>query len=166
MYTSHFNLADDLVSHLDGVLSEVTDPFLLSRYAGFVAVSAATVFELAVKSILIDFAAAQHPVLSNFVGRVFERLNGRVSLQALKEEHLPKFGAAYVAKFSSKLEETELAILRSEGESVKSSYGNLLQWRHGFAHGGLLPATATYAEVCRSYHSGKHVLHSLAFTMT
>jgi hypothetical protein len=55
-YVDQFQLADDYLAHLDAVIVQITDPFIKSRYTGFLAVSAVTVYELAIKSIFIDFA--------------------------------------------------------------------------------------------------------------
>jgi hypothetical protein len=48
-YTDHFTLADDYITHLDAVIGGITDPFINSRYTGFLSVSAVTVYELALK---------------------------------------------------------------------------------------------------------------------
>jgi hypothetical protein len=76
-YADHFKLADDLISHLTPVVRGITDPFLASRYAGFVAVTAVTVYELAVKEILCTFGESKHSVLGNFTRSYFDRINGR-----------------------------------------------------------------------------------------
>jgi hypothetical protein len=39
----HFKLTDDLVAHLNPVVGALIDPFLASRYTGFVSVAAVTV---------------------------------------------------------------------------------------------------------------------------
>lgn len=51
-YDSHFILADDMINHLNSIVGGTTDPFMSSRYVGFVSVSAVTVYELALKEIL------------------------------------------------------------------------------------------------------------------
>ena len=56
-YSDHFQLADDYLAHLDKTMGSISDPFILSRYTGFLAVSAVTVYELGIKTIFIpDFA--------------------------------------------------------------------------------------------------------------
>jgi hypothetical protein len=69
-YTDHFRLADDLVAHLDLMLPNITDPFLMSRYVGMVAVAGVTSYEMAVREIFCDFADAKHLILGNFT-RIF-----------------------------------------------------------------------------------------------
>ena len=75
------------------------------------------------------------------------------------------FGDKYVQKFKKKIEVAEKASLRSSGISVLSSYGNVVTWRNQFAHGGQIPSTVTYAEIIKSYQSGKEVIKCLAETM-
>lgn len=62
-YQDHFKLADDIISHVDTVIHEIADPFISSRYIGFISVSAVTVYELAIKEIFCDFATQEHEVL-------------------------------------------------------------------------------------------------------
>lgn len=163
-YSDHFRLADDFIAHLDASIGNIADPFIRSRYVGFVAVSAATVYELAVKEILTSFGAKKHKVLGNFVQKYFDRINGQIGKDRI-EKYLQFFGEKYAQKFRTKLEKLELDSLRVEGASIKSSYGNLLTWRHAFAHEGTIPANATYEEVKRSYQCGCKLIHCLAETM-
>ena len=54
-----------LVAHLDSVIGGVSDPFISSRYVGFVAVVGTTVFELAIKEIFLEFSIKKIIVYSN-----------------------------------------------------------------------------------------------------
>lgn len=158
-------MADDYIAHLDVVLSSISDPFVQSRHTGFLAVSAVTVYELAVKTIFREFAQGKHKVLANFTESYFDRINGRIKLSVLRDDYVKKFGEKYVKRFDKKLEKKEKELLSTIGGSVKSSYGNVITWRNDFAHEGNIPATPTYDEVKRAYNLGKHVLHCLAETM-
>ena len=129
-YSDHFNLADDFIVHLDISIGGIGDPFIRSRYVGFVAVSAATVYELAIKDIFISFASRKHKVLGNFARKYFDRINGQVSRDRLVNNYLPLFGEKYVNRFRAKIEEVELDSLKADKISVKFSYSNLLIWRH------------------------------------
>lgn len=164
-YSDHFKLADDYIVHLDAVMATIHDPFIKSRYTGFLSVSAVTVYELAIKDIFKEFANKKHKVLGNFTSAYFYRINGRIKIDDLKRDYLPKFGDKYLQKFLKKLEEKEKEILRSAGVSVKSSYGNIVTWRHHFAHEGKIPTTPTYDEVKRSYSTGKELIHCLSNSM-
>jgi hypothetical protein len=164
-YFDHFKLTDDLILHLDQVLAALRDPFIESRYTGFLAVSGVTVLELALKTIFCDFADAKHPVLGNFCSQYFERINGRIGLKPIKDDYLAKFGSKYQTRFESRIYKLERQSLRTAGTSIKSSYGNLITWRNSFAHEGIVPANASYQEVKRAYDCGKQVMHCLAGCM-
>ena len=164
-YQKRFDLADQYVAHLDKVFDEIDDPFIESRYIGFVAVSAVTVYELAIKDIFISFSTRKHRVFGEFTSKYFERLNGRVSNRQILHEHLPRFGEKYVRRFRRKRDNKEREIFRSQRISLMSSYGNIITWRNKFAHEGILPNTPTFAEIRDSYYCGKHIIHCLAETM-
>lgn len=164
-YSDHFKLADDFIAHLDISIGGIGDPFIRSRYVGFVAVSAATVYELAIKDIFRSFAGKKHKVLGNFAQKYFDRINGQVGRDRIENTYLPLFGGKYVQRFRAKMESIELASLKADNVSVKASYSNLLTWRHAFAHEGEIPANATYEEVKKSYQYGCRLIHCLAETM-
>jgi len=164
-YTDHFQLADSYLNHIDSVIGAIADPFIQSRYTGFLAVSAVTVYELAIKAIFIEFAAGKHKVLANFTNVYFERINGRIKIDTLKEEYVKKFGEKYMKRFVRKLNEKESEILRLNHASLKTCYGNIVTWRNNFVHEGIVPTNATHDEVKKSYHCGKYVIHCLAETM-
>ena len=164
-YTDHFKLTDDLIQHLDPVLAGLNDPFIESRYTGFLAVSAVTVLELAMKTIFIEFSATKHKVFANFCTRYFDRINGRIDLKTIRENYLDRFGTKYQARFIRTLDRLEAKELKAAGSSIKASYGNLLTWRNEFAHEGNIPIQATYADVKRAYVYGKQVMSCLAACM-
>lgn len=74
-YSIHYPLADDVISHMLPSVSAIPNSFLKSRYAGFAAVSAATVYELAIKTMLLRFAQTRDIVFYNYLSSSFERLN-------------------------------------------------------------------------------------------
>ncbi|WP_447970868.1 HEPN domain-containing protein [Nitrospira sp. M1] len=164
-YSSHFNYADDFINHLDKAFPVTTDPFIKSRYIGFLAVTAVTVYELGLKEIFIDFADRKHKVLGNFTRSYFDRTNGQITRERIVKHYLPMFGEKYVNRFKKRLEVKEAQILREEGKSIKSSYANIIVWRNKFTHEGLISQTVTYDEVKNSYHCGKYILHCLSQTM-
>jgi hypothetical protein len=164
-YTDHFRLTDDLIAHLDVVFGALKDPFIESRYTGFLAVSAVTVYELAIKTIFSEFSERKHKVLGNFSNAHFEKLNGRIKIDALKGDHVKRYGDKYVTRFKNKLDKREKVFLKAHGASACASYGNVITWRHSFAHTGIIPTTATYLEVKTAYQHGKEIIHCLAESM-
>jgi len=165
-YASHFVIADDMINHLNSVVGGTTDPFMSSRYVGFVSVSAVTVYELALKEIFIEFAQKKHNVFGTYTKSHFDRINGRIKTSQIKDDYVKKFGIRYLRRYQRKIQETENIFLRSHGKSVLSSYNNLITWRNDFAHEGHIPNTVTFSEVVSSYQLGKEVIRCVAETMT
>ena len=161
----HFVDADLYVNHLSSNLSVVSDPFIASRHVGFVAVSAVTVYEIAMKQIFIEFGVKKHAVLGNFTRARFDRINGRIAYKTIWDEHIRMFGDKYVVRFKKKMKVTEDDALVTRGKSVVTSYGNIVTWRNTFAHEGLVPQNVTLSEVVSSYQEGKHVIRCLASSM-
>lgn len=164
-YSDHFKLADDLIAHLDKVISLTPDPFIASRYVGFIAVAAVTVYELAIKEIFITFAEKKHKIFGNFAETHFDRINGRIKPEDIQKRYLKRFGEKYSARFARKINALEKDILQSGQGNIRSSYGNIITWRNQFAHTGDMPSTATYCEVKKSYRLGKKLIKCLAETM-
>lgn len=164
-YHDHFRLADDMIAHLDTVVGAIADPFVASRYVGFVSVVAVTVFELAIKDIFCEFGDKKHSVLGTFTRSYFDRINGNISLDTIRREYTKRFGNKYVEKFKKKLDNADTSRLRVDGVSVKSSYSNVITWRNEFAHAGRIPSTVTYEEMTKAYEAGKEVIRCLAEAM-
>lgn len=165
-YTDHYKLADDLIDHLDEVIGGISDSFITTRYVGFVAVSCVTVYELAIKDIFSNFARDKHEILGNFVEKHFGRINGQIQYDQILGKHLPLFGNMYCENFKQRVSNLEISTLNSDGISIKTTYANLIGWRHQFAHVGQIPSTATYQEVVQSYHIGKQVIACLDEVMS
>jgi len=160
-YNQRFVLIEDYLSHLDDLMDGIDDQFIQSQYLGFVATSAVTVFELAIKDIFYDFSDRKHVVLGSFARAKFGRLNGRITLKSLREEHIFMFGEKYVEKFKRKIEEREGELLKNGSGSLSSSYGNIIVWRNNFVHQGQVPNTTNYSEMKNNYKLGKEVIHCL-----
>jgi len=164
-YTDHFRLADDYILHLDTLMGGIADPFIQSRYLGFVLISAVTVYELAIKEVFYTFADKKHLVLGEFARAKFSRLNGRIMSDDLTSQHICMFGKKYVTKFNATLKASDDASLRAGNGSVKESYNNVIRWRHAFVHRGSAPTTTNYAEIKQAYTLGKNVIHCLEQSM-
>ena len=164
-YQDRFKLADQYVDHLNEAVIEIQDAFIASRYVGFVAVSAVTVYEQAIKDIFISFSAKKNSVFGEFATAYFFRINGRISSREIVKEYLPRFGEKYVKRFRRKRDKKENEILRNERKSILASYNNIISWRNQFAHEGVVPNTVTFTEVRDAYANGKHIIHCLADTM-
>lgn len=164
-YPDHFRLVDDVTAHFDGAVVGV-DAFIQSRYVGFYSVASAAVIELALKEIIVSFAAANNVIFGGYVEAKYEQINGRIKINHIEADHLGPFGAKYQKRFSKLLDRVEKIELRRRRFSVKSSYGNLLACRHKFAHEGSIPASSSYVDVKRGFEAGKIVLSCLAKTLS
>ncbi len=164
-YRTHFQHADDVVAHLNGVMASISDPLLKVKYVGFVTVAAVTVYELAIKDIFIGFAKKKHKVLGNFTESYFDRINGKIKRDIIVNEYLPRFGEKYVDRFKNKVNVAAVEHLAAHHRDIKSAYANLIVWRNDFAHEGRVNTTATYAEVVQAYEDGKEIIRCLAETM-
>lgn len=164
-YLSHFKHADDVVTHLNGVVPAIADPLLKVKYIGFVTVAAVTVYELAIKDIFIEFAKKKHKVLGTFTESYFDRINGRIKTRVIQEEYLPRFGDKYVGQFRKKVDAAAAEHLATHRRDIRSAYSNLITWRNDFAHEGKVNTTATYSEVVLAYEDGKEIIRCLAEAM-
>ena len=164
-YDIHFKHADDIVQHLNTVVPTLADPLLQAKYVGFVAVAAVTVYELAIKNVFIEFSTKKHKVLGDFTESYFERINGRIRIQDIKDNYIQRFGERYKKRFEKKMKKAAKDYLQNNKRDIKSSYGNLITWRNDFAHEGKIRTTATYSEAVQSYEDGKEIISCLAETM-
>jgi hypothetical protein len=165
-YASQFAHADAVMAHLAGLLPTLADPQLEQKYVGFASVAAATVYELAVKDIFVDFAKKKHKVFEEFVKGSFGRINGRIKADTVKGEYVARFGTKYETKYAKTLQRKRDEYLRLTRRDFLTAYQNILTWRHNFVHTGQPPTTATFAEVFQAYEDGKNLLHCLAASMT
>ncbi|CUW45472.1 hypothetical protein B3286c2_0589 [Brucella vulpis] len=160
-----FQASDSYLEHLDAILNDVTDPMLCMRYAGFLSVTAVTVFELSFKEIIYKFADRKHRVFGNHIRSTYERLNGKISINDITNSHIKKFCDIYLRRFKKELDSIERKSLSIGGGSVRSSYGNIITWRNKFVYEGQMPPTATYEEAIKSYLLGKNVLVCLEYSL-
>ncbi|MCW0482767.1 HEPN domain-containing protein [Gaoshiqia sediminis] len=158
-YQNRFIATDNLIIHLNPLISGITDSALKSNYAGFLSVSAVTVFELAIKDIFIEFAQKKNPVFGGFIEKHFANINGRIRIDELKSQHIKPFGAKYLEKFEKKLRKREKIVFTASRKNVRSDYSNLIICRHKYVHVG--SPSLTFEEVLDNYQVGKEVIHSL-----
>lgn len=157
-YTDKFIPTDNLVAHLTPLVPTIVDPAITSAYTGFLAVSAVTVYELAIKDIFNDFSKKKHKVFGEFTEKYFLKINGRIKLDSLRD-HIKLFGSKYLTKFDNLLNTKQAATLAASHVSIRDNYNNLITCRHEFVHAG--NPTLTIVEVIDCYTTGKEVLHIL-----
>jgi len=158
-YQNRFISTDNLIAHLNPLVNTLSDAAIKANYAGFLSVSAVTVFELAIKDIFIEFAQKKNIVFGSFIEKHFSNINGRIKITDLKGQHIPPFGAKYLNQFEKKLQKRERIIFSNLRRDLRTEYTNLIICRHKFVHGG--SPTLTFQEVLDSYENGKDVIHAL-----
>lgn len=160
-FEDRFTLADDYLTHVDAVITNLPDDFIRSRYLGFLAISAVTAYELAIKDIIYRFSDQKHRALGELARSRFDRLNGQIKLSDLRKRHIVSFGQKYRDRFNRELKGAEDASFAARTGSVESSYGNLITWRHSFVHEGTWPNTATYGDLRTAYDHGKELIRCI-----
>jgi hypothetical protein len=163
-YSKHFQLVDDVSVHFDEAVNSA-NAFLQSRYVGFYAVAAAAVLELALKEVIVEFARHHHSLFGDYLASRYERINGRIGLQAISDEHLKPFGSKFQDRFNELLKDADQKSIRENGFSTKHSYAALFVCRHQFSHEGSVPETTSYADIKRGFEAGKIVMECLAKTL-
>lgn len=162
-YSDRFIATDNLITHLSSIITTITDPQIQASYAGFLSVSAITVYELAIKDIFSEFGKKKNTVFGEFVENYFSKINGRIRIDDLKGDHIKRFGEKYFARFKKMVQKTETSYMQLNHVSITTSYSNLVTCRHDFVHKGA--PTLTINEVMDSYKYGKEVIHCLFNTM-
>lgn len=158
-YTNQFTSTDDIITHLRPFLATLTDASILSKYAGFISVSAITVYELAIKDIFNDFSSKKNRVFGVYTQNHFSRINGQIYIRDITGKHIQSFGDKYKIRFNRLLQLRENEIMALHHKSISNCYVNLVQCRHDFVHKGT--PTLTVNEVMEFYEYGKQVLHCL-----
>jgi len=161
-YVDRFKATDDLINHLQPIVSEMTDEELKSKYAGFLSASAVTVYELAIKDIFISFAEKKNSVFGIFVTENFNQISGRIYIKDIKD-YVKSFGVKYLNKFNKRLEEKNKSLLGIYHNDISAIYGNLITCRHRFIHAN--NTTMTFNEVVEGYKLGKEIINILNETM-
>jgi hypothetical protein len=161
-YVDRFKTTDDLLNHLQPIVSIIMDEELKSKYAGFLSANAVTVYELAIKDIFISFAEKKNSVFGMFVTKYFDQINGHIKIDDIRK-YVKSFGEKYLNKFNKKLEEKNKVLLSIYHNDIKAIYGNLITCRHKFIHAN--NTTMTFNEVVEGYSLGKEIIHILNETM-
>ena len=165
-YTSHFAHADDVIDHLDQVvIPGIQSPLLEVKYIGFATIAAVTVYELAIRHILVEFATKKHTVFGNYKSYQLEKIKGRIRLLHIRNDYIKSCGQKYLRRFDRKISAADSHSLSVNGRSITTSYSNLITWRHSFVHQANIQSPATFQETMRAYRDGKQLISILYETM-
>lgn len=153
-YTDKYLPADNLIAHIVSIKDSM-DEQTKSYYAGFISVNAVTVYELAIKEILIEFAKRKHLVFGGFIASYLARINGKIKISDINDL-VGKFGEKYKSDLQTKIQLAEVDIMNTERLSILNSYKNLIECRHKYVHAGF--TTLTLDECITNYNTGKRVI--------
>lgn len=160
-YTDKFKPADDLFATFTGTIGIYTDDFK-SKITGFLAVSAVTCYELAIKEILIDFAASRHSEFGNFMTNHLKRINGNIQIDNLKEL-IKNFESHYSSDYENQLKSCEASLPTNQKYAMRTNYKTLILCRHSFIHANNV--TLSFQECKDYYFLGKNVIKALSDTL-
>ncbi len=153
-----FRETDSFLKHLEETVTLINDDYLKSQYVGIVAVKAVSAYEVAVKTLLIDYARNIHPIVLKFAEDQYQKLSARISRDEIKK-YLELYGKNILNQFKF-IEDTKDA-----RGGVKSSFTSLQTWRHYFVHQNELHPNqqqSTFEESIKAYELGKGVIYALA----
>lgn len=153
-YNSHFQDTDSAIDYLNEIRHEFHASFE-KKLAGLICVMAVTSYELAIKEIFIEFAQKEYKPCSRFIDSYFNRLNGRIQIKDIKGQYISYFGDNYKEAFKKRLDEIP--------QNIRDSYNELIDWRHDFAHNGIIASERP--KVVNAYENGKEIIHCLAECM-
>ena len=165
MYTNNFNSADDIIRNLRADIVNINDAYISSRYVGFVAVAAVSVYEMALKQIFIEFAERKHRTFGVFTSTKFNRINGKIKNEVVRKEYIKNFGDKYLRRFDNNIEAINQGTLALYNKQVKNSYSNVITTRNGFAHGNQNANNSTFNEIVLDYEVGKEYIRCVFETM-
>jgi hypothetical protein len=164
-YAPHLKRAEDLTAN---VLKFAPPPgpegdAFRADLAGLLAISYVAAFENCVKAIFVAFGTSTHPVLGTVTQYHFDKLSSKVHYDLISKKIL-QFGQDYKVAYNDFLNTQEEIILASSQVSMKSTYANILTWRHKFAHEGIM--LTTLEEITAAYPTAKCVIEALDRAMS
>lgn len=155
----HFAKIDDLTAEIEAIVpadaSYRTTKFR-ADLAGLLVVACAATYETCVKDILFEYADRQHPSFGGYTRRSYSKISSRVSVNDLKA-YCDKFEPSVKQRFQKRLSDRKKAILDRTGINIETSYQQILDWRHEFAHTG--NRNTTIEEATKTHRFGKRIIY-------
>ncbi|MBX7534456.1 hypothetical protein K3175_02150 [Qipengyuania sp. GH1] len=126
-----------------------------SDLAGLLTVTSCATYENCVKLILQDYAGRQSNLFRVYAENQYDKINSRIDIRDL-HKYCKTFHPNISRIFKDKLEKSKRFYLERANSDITESYGQLLKWRHSFAHSGA--RITTVEEVLRHHQLGKRVI--------
>lgn len=156
---------DAQLSRIDSLVLEINSQVPTSGYAnvqfradlaGLLVVAMAATYENCVKEILFSFASRNHPNFGAFTQRQYEKLNSKIRVNDLKK-YCELFDPAICAKFKTSLSDKKSKLMDRANVNIETSYEQILNWRHDFAHTGA--RSTTIEEATKMHRYGKRIIY-------
>jgi hypothetical protein len=158
----HLKRIDDLVEEMNVVVPPSTNYQSVkfrADLAGLLVVAIAATYENCVKEILYSYTGRQHIAFESYARRKYNKINSRISVGDLKS-YCELLDPVLKKRFQDELAARKKAVLERTGGNIETLYGQLLEWRHEFAHTGV--RNTTLEEAARAHLFGKRVIYVFA----
>lgn len=123
--------------------------------AGLLVVAMAASYEAAVKETLVSYASRHHSQFGTFAQNHFRKLNSRIGMSDLSS-YARTFDNSVHRKFGELITSRKQQLISRIGKDFTKAYGQILSWRHDFAHAGIRNTTVEEALV--THRLAKRVL--------
>jgi hypothetical protein len=153
---------DELVAEIDTIVpaaSGYQGVKLRADLAGLLVVAIAATYENCVKEVLFSYTGRQHATFESYARRRYGKINSKISVQDLKG-YCELLDPSLKTKFQAKLASRKKAIVERTGVNIETMYGQLLEWRHEFAHTGA--RNTTLEEAARAHLFAKRIIYIFA----
>lgn len=158
---------DTIVPHLeriDGLFDEINTQVLLGSsrvvdfradLAGLFVVAVAAMYESCIKDSIVTYASQHGYRFEYFAANSFNRLNSRIRIGDLNK-YAKNFDVSIHGAFNRNLQYRKEKFDKLIGRGLVSSYDQLLDWRHDFAHAGR--RNTTLEEAIDTHRIARHVV--------
>ena len=163
----HFVKIDDFIGEINDLvpISNYKTIQFRSDLAGLSVVAMAATYETCVKETLYDFANRHYVAFRNFFLRNFNKINSRIQVSDLKK-YCETFDPIVCTYFKEELKQRKNLLLQRVGRNIKSSYEQILSWRHNFAHAGIRNTTIEEAATTHRFAKRINYIFNEAFSKT
>jgi hypothetical protein len=117
----------------------------------------ASSYETCVKETLVNFASQHHASFGTFAQNQFRRLNSKISMQDLST-YARTFDDSINQSFKDLISKRKAKFMSRIGQDFTVAYGQILSWRHDFAHAGV--RNTTVEEALKTHRLARWVLYS------
>lgn len=162
---AHLKRIDDLIEEMNAVVPPSTSYQSVkfrADLAGLLVVAIAATYENCVKEVLYSYTGRQHAAFESYARRRYNKINSRIGVADLKS-YCELLDPSLKRRFQDGLSVRKKAIFERTGGNIESLYGQLLDWRHEFAHTGV--RNTTLEEAARAHLFGKRVIYVFAHAL-